>query len=210
MSNAIDTNDNHAVLILATNDYPKELYSFVADDMASTLLGVKIVERKNGVMAMIEWAIPTLVIAYLLKPFFESFLQEAGKDAYNTTKATIKKLVKNNLPMETVKITASSSPEKLSERYDQSGAISLKVAVHSKLTFTVLFNKDMGAEELDVMLDGLFTSIEQMYIEIQKEFPEEAEENIVTKNELYLIANLENKSWEILTTNQMLNKYRKK
>src|SRR5215213_6382964 len=40
-----------------------------------------------------EWAVPGLIVAYVLKPYFDSFLGEAGKDHYNLLSTWLKKLV---------------------------------------------------------------------------------------------------------------------
>ncbi len=200
--------NKNAVLIWVADNYPKELYDFLEEEFANSPLAYRIDQRESGAMAGIEWALPTAIVAYLLKPFFEAFLQEAGKDAYLKTKEGIKKLVKKNLPVETIRISANSSPHKLSERYDQSGAISLKVAVHKRLTFTVLFSNEIEPKEFDLMLDGLFKSIEQIYLEVQKNFPDETDGEQISHNELYLLANVNQRSWEILTEKQMLERYR--
>ena len=199
-----------ALRLLVADNYPEELYNFLEEEFAGSKAAFKIDKRDNGAMMGIEWALPTAIVAYLLKPFFEAFLQEAGKDAYLKTKEGIKKLVSKNLSVETIKISANSSPQKLSEKYDQSGTISLKLAVHKRLIFTVLFSNEIKPEEFDIMLDGLFKSIEQLYLEIQQKFSEEesVEDERPSRNELFLIANVEKKTWEILTERQMLDRYR--
>lgn len=43
-------------------------------------------EYQSTPFASLEWAIPTAIIIYLTKPFFEEFLKEAGKDTYQGLK----------------------------------------------------------------------------------------------------------------------------
>lgn len=45
-----------------------------------------------GPYAALEWMIPTAVVVYLGKAYFESFLKEAGKDHYAILKSAIGKL----------------------------------------------------------------------------------------------------------------------
>lgn len=47
---------------------------------------------ESGPYAGIEWLIPTAVVVYIGKAYFESFLREAGKDHYAILKAAILKL----------------------------------------------------------------------------------------------------------------------
>jgi hypothetical protein len=44
-----------------------------------------------GVRAALEWLAPTAIVAYIAKPYFESFLSEMGKDHYAITKKTLGK-----------------------------------------------------------------------------------------------------------------------
>ena len=45
-----------------------------------------------GVRAALEWLMPTAIVAYIAKPYFESFLGEMGKDHYALTKNALAKL----------------------------------------------------------------------------------------------------------------------
>lgn len=45
-----------------------------------------------GVRAALEWFLPTAIVAYIAKPYFESFLSEMGKDHYEVIKKALKKL----------------------------------------------------------------------------------------------------------------------
>lgn len=48
--------------------------------------------RPVGMFASMEWAVPTIIIAYLMRPYFEAFLAEAGKDHYLVLKRAFSKL----------------------------------------------------------------------------------------------------------------------
>jgi hypothetical protein len=45
-----------------------------------------------GFRAALEWLAPTAIVAYIAKPYFESFLSELGKDHYAITKNALKNL----------------------------------------------------------------------------------------------------------------------
>ena len=50
-------------------------------------------EFKNGAYASLDWLIPSAFGVYILKPYFEAFLKEAGKDHYQALKSAISKIV---------------------------------------------------------------------------------------------------------------------
>jgi hypothetical protein len=83
-----------AIVISATKRIPSEWVDDFVKEVDREDFKVKKIEAEDlGLMAAIEWAIPTLVVAYLLKPFFQSFLAEAGKDAYAHAKTQLKQFI---------------------------------------------------------------------------------------------------------------------
>ena len=56
-------------------------------------LDLRILKRGNEAYNGFEWIIPTAFAAYILKPYFDSFLSEAEKDHYKILKASLKKLI---------------------------------------------------------------------------------------------------------------------
>lgn len=200
---------DEAIIISVPKSYPTPLFNYIENELDRPGFKVKTITTDPGAVAGIEWALPTAVIAYLLKPFFESFLQEAGKDFYEIVKTKMKKFITENREVKTKYVAASSSPNKLSDNYDQSNTISLKVRLHSNLLITVLFNESVPENEIDQMLESLFQLLNYLYEECQKEEIEEIEGN-QRPNEYYLIANNETQKWEMLTIQQMIQKYTSK
>lgn len=74
------------------DDVPAEFINEFTQSVSAPNFEVLSEPRERGVYASIEWAIPTLVIAYLTKPYFEAFLQEAGKDHYQVLKKSTLRL----------------------------------------------------------------------------------------------------------------------
>jgi len=178
----------------------------VEEDLNRPDFPVKTITTPIEAMAGMEWAIPTVVIAYLLKPFFESALQEAGKDSYQYAKKRLKAFIVKNRQVKTRRITAKQSTQKLSRNYNQSNTISLKAWVHSGLIINVLFDEQAKEKDLEDMLDGMFDSIHAIYIHCQNQNPEDPPKKGMAK-EVYFLADLERKSWEMLTTKQMIDRF---
>jgi len=70
-------------------DVPEEAINELVSELVKSGLTVQSRERPVGVYAAFEWAVSTIVVAYLAKPYFEGFLNEAGKDSYITLKSGI-------------------------------------------------------------------------------------------------------------------------
>ncbi|WP_348047127.1 toll/interleukin-1 receptor domain-containing protein [Mucilaginibacter sp.] len=199
-----------AIVISATERVPAEwVDDFVKEVDREDFKVKKIVAEDMGLMAAIEWTIPTLVVAYLLKPFFQSFLDEAGKDAYAHAKVQLKKFLAKNKAIKIRLMAATQSIHKLSKTYDQSLSVSIKARIHERLTVTVLFGENVPDEEGSQMMDGMFQILEMLYEQCQKESPETEEASKgFSHNNVYLVANNDTKQWEILTNQQMTAKYR--
>jgi len=193
------------LIVSAPKSYPQTL---IEDLMTLPKAHFTVKRTKDiGPYAGIEWAIPTVVITYLTKPFFEAFLNEGGKDVYKLVKEQVKKLIIANRENRYNLIAASQSPDKLSKKYDQSLTISLKAKLNPKLHVTVLINDNMPKLQADAMLEGMFQLLQFMYKEFNKD--EYGAENPNQRPEwYYLVANMETMQWELLSERQMLTRYR--
>lgn len=79
-------NSDFHIGISYQEDLPSELIEEYTSSISASELKIRTESREIGVYASIDWALPTLVIVYLSKPYFEAFLQEAGKDHYQLLK----------------------------------------------------------------------------------------------------------------------------
>jgi hypothetical protein len=201
-----------AIIISTKQRFPTEWTDEVMRELDREGFKVKVVVTEEpGAMAALEWAIPTMVVAYLLKPFFEAFFTEAGKDFYEMTKAELKKFITRNKAVKFKYIAATTSPNKLSQSYDQSLTISLKAQIHDRLTLTVLFNENTPEQENEQLLEGMFQYLDFFYRQAREQGePSASTHQKLSPNEVYMIANNETKQWEILTGAQMRDKYRNK
>lgn len=58
-------------------------------ELSDNGLEIEISEYKNEPFAALEWLLPTGIVLYIAKPYFEVFLQEAAKDHYQLIKKVI-------------------------------------------------------------------------------------------------------------------------
>ena len=83
--------------------FPPERFVRFSSDVEAPSLNILIESRPEpGPFAALEWLIPTAVIVYIAKSYFESFLKEMGKDHYVLLKKGLRNLgaslLGNNAP----------------------------------------------------------------------------------------------------------------
>ncbi len=88
------TDKIHIVLTYQDPLIDSGVVSDFADDIRTAGLNVRVksvpfMQYRAG----IEWLLPTAIVAYLAKPYFESFLREMGKDHYALAKQAFSNLL---------------------------------------------------------------------------------------------------------------------
>lgn len=160
-------------------------------------VGYKI--KKRVVYAALEWTIPTAIVAYIVKPYFESFLQEAGKQHFEILSKKLKTLLNRGKEMNVRLISASKSSEKLSKTYNQSMAISVLFETKNGKFIKLLFDDDLEKADWDYAIDQMMEYVVENYenesesklAEIIKDFDKEKAFKI------YAVINKETKLLEI-------------
>jgi hypothetical protein len=164
--------------------------------------------ESDRLFAAFEWTIPTTFIVMVSGLFFKSFMEEAGKDAYQMLKSRLKAYMLKRREMKTTLVAASQSTNKLSRTYDQSMSVSMKARLHSRLMVNVMISANVESQDADDMLEGVFEVLKMLYNQCQEAAPEEQINRNVRPEEIYLVANPETKLWEILTSKEMTERYR--
>lgn len=80
------------VAVLHTDLFSPSDFSELKVAVEKVGLSFTSVSRKAVPQAGIEWLLPTAVVAYFAKPYFDGILQEIGKDHYAAIKAALKPL----------------------------------------------------------------------------------------------------------------------
>lgn len=191
--------------------WPADLNDTDAEDLinlTTSNIVIKGVRTEYEFWATHEWIIPTTIVVTVTSLFLKSFLEEAGKDAYQMIKSKLKKYLTNRRELKTTLIAAATSPNKLSKNYDQSLSISLKARLHTRLLVNVLISEKVKSEEVSEMLEGMFQVLELLYQDSQQQMPEENLNMKIKPKEVYLIANQETRHWDILTSKQIAERYK--
>jgi len=191
--------------------WPEDLDDIDAEEiikLSTDKVIIKGVRTESELWAANEWIIPTTFVVTVTGLFFKSFLEEAGKDAYQIVKTHLKEYLAKRRELKTKLIAAETSPDKLSKNYDQSLSISLKARLHTRLLVNVMISEKVENEETGEMLEGMFQVLELLYQDCQQQLPEENIDNESRPNEVYLVADPETRKWDILTAKQMSERYK--
>ena len=110
--------DQVEIGIIHTANIPAELFEPFRDEAQSAGISVFIETRPSaGPFAGVAWLLPTAVMLFVTRKYFDALLSEMGKDHYQILKSATRKL---SSMMNAVKVTViSSSPGKAAgaERY---------------------------------------------------------------------------------------------
>lgn len=130
------------------NDIPEQWIDQLASETSQAGLTIQKQSREIGIYASLEWALPTLVITYLAKPFFDAFLKEAGKDSYAALKSGILYLFEQYL---------GSNPEPRNKRRSQ--FFSIQFHDIQERSIKCIFPEPVSLDEYSKMLDDLYDLI---------------------------------------------------
>jgi hypothetical protein len=157
------TKDKPDIVIDFNEILPEKLISDELDGVLSCGANVIINKRENDSWNAFEWTIPTLIVGYILKPYFETFLKEAGKEHYKILSEKIKSILRKGKQVESKLLTATKSTEKLSKTYNQSQSISIIVQTKKGRLIKLLFDKDLSLNDWEEALDELFDFVIENY-----------------------------------------------
>jgi hypothetical protein len=168
--------------------------------------------KETRAYAALEWTIPTAIVAYIVKPYFEAFLQEAGKQHFEILSKKLKTLINRGKQMNVRLISASKSTEKLNKAYNQSMAISIMFEIKNGKIIKLLFDNDLEKEDWDNAIDQILEFVIENYenennnklASIIKDFDNEKAFKI------YALINKETKLVELYDDRSLMRKTREK
>lgn len=116
-------------------------------------LQFQVARQENSMYAAMEWIVPTFFATYFLKPYFEAFLQEAGKDHYELVKSACKKMLAKGKVSKSHLISASESTQKLSGNYTQSHTVSITFQMKTGRQVKMLFDDNLDLTDWENAFD---------------------------------------------------------
>ena len=133
---------------------PEQIARDFVDDVTGNGLNVRSKARPAGIYANIEWAIPTFIVVYVLRPYFEAFLSEAGKDHYAALKRAFLRLL--------AKIYGKTPEER---RKGRSLVFSIQSATRDGRSIKFVFPEGVSHETYEQIVGDLFDLLTEHYAE---------------------------------------------
>ena len=148
----MQTPEPHLILQHADN-IPAEYVADFTDTVRVDRLELLVQSRSSGVpYAAIEWLMPTAIVAYLAKPYFESFLKEMGKDHYVLVKGGLKKIYSRVAGPKAPEVTLASSAGKVAKEQPYSMFFSVVFKGPDGNQFKLLIPRPISASEYDLAI----------------------------------------------------------
>lgn len=134
--------------------YDEGISSDVFDEFLSIISNGKLnimveVSESPGPMATYEWLIPTAVIVYIGRSYFDSFLKEMGKDHYQILKKGLATLREGLVGKDSPQMTIISTPGKVSKSNKYSLVFSIWAESGERFGFKLLIQNDVGELEYE-------------------------------------------------------------
>lgn len=153
-----------AIAISYTPEVPAATFAKFERLLASGGTDVQSEERdSDGAYASIEWLVPTAVIIFLGKAYFDGFLKEMGKDHYALLKQGLKSLYTRLVGPEAPKLTILSTAGKVSGTQKYSLLFSLLAEAEDGLRFKLLIQSDASEAEYEAAVNAFISFLDAFH-----------------------------------------------
>ena len=195
-------NENHIGIILPEN-IPNIIEETILSELKTEGLNIQIGKSSSiGVLASLEWAIPTLLIAYLFRSYFDGFLKEASKDHYELLKEWLKKFTNDTRAIKINTIRASHSINKLTSGYTQSKAVSIIIQLKSGVKIKLFFDTELIQEDWNNAIDSLLDLVIENYQIYPNDFLTKNLELLTEENSTIIYAVIDKVNKNLLFCNE--------
>ena len=149
------------IALLHTRSFPDEVFSEFVRFVTAENLQLQVEARdEDGRYAAVEWLIPTAVIAYIGRAYFESFLKEMGKDHYSLLKAGLKMLYAKLIRPEAPEVTLLSTKGKICADQPYSLTFSILAEAEAGTRFKLLLQRAASQLEYEKTISSFLEFLE--------------------------------------------------
>jgi hypothetical protein len=203
-------NDVKHIVLGVLENSPEEYLDNLINEINIPKNNVGIRKQELGVMmASIEWLVPTALVVYIAKSYFDGFLKEAGKDHYIALKEWYKKYSEKARLIKIVTLVSGQSIDKRSED-SQSRSISLLFQLSNNKVIKLLFDDDLSQVDWENAIDALFELMNDHYENNPNDKLTELINTLDTNQpyEIIVIIDKETKELAFYDLNRIMKKYR--
>ena len=155
--------DNSHIALIHHEQVPASLLDeFFANVNADSLNLKRISRPEPGPQAGIEWLAFPVIAVFLLKPYFEGFMNEAGRDHYVVLKKALKalweKLFSNNRDFRVAIVTVSGE-----KKLEYSMLFAIYTIVDNGHLMKLLIREDCSEDEYTASIDAFLSFVESYH-----------------------------------------------
>lgn len=179
--------------------FPVQFEDFLVNGLKGRDLDLRIVKKEPTPWAATEWVIPGLIAVYLFKPYFESFLKEAGKDHYLLLKNKLCEILSKTKTMEVKTVTSGGATKKIDDYNTQSKAISIFIQTEKGIMIKLLFDNKLEVEIWHASTENFLNLIQEHYEKIDNplsKYLNEIDDKRI--NTIYAIIDPDTKNWKYI------------
>jgi hypothetical protein len=150
-----------AIALSYTTRIPRDTFAEFERVVAAKGLDLHVEQRdEDGPFAGLEWLIPTAVVLFIGKAYFDGFLKEMGKDYYALLKAGLKSLYSRLLGPHAPKAVAVSAGGKTSNDQPYSLLYSIFAEANEGARFKLLLQCSASEEEYEATVEAFLAFLE--------------------------------------------------
>ena len=153
-----------AIGLSYTTRIPPDIFTEFERLVAAEGLGLHVEQREeDGPFAAFEWLVPTVVVLFIAKAYFDGFLKEMGKDHYALLKAGLKSLYFRLLGPSAPKTVVVSAGGKTSTDQPYSLLFSIFAEADEGARFKLLLRRSASESEYDATVEAFLAFLEAYY-----------------------------------------------
>ena len=150
------SNKVHIVLAYQDPLIDSGVVADIEDDIRTAGLNIRVKSFSSmQYRAGIEWLLPTALVAFLAKPYFESFLSEMGKDHYTLVKTALSNLSARISAKYGNRLRILSSQGKLgADSYQYSMIFSIEAEASEGYRYKLLIQPEIKEDDFKLAVDA--------------------------------------------------------
>ncbi|EOU2551232.1 hypothetical protein ACWOHE_004624, partial [Vibrio parahaemolyticus] len=144
---------------------------------------ITVMTQKYGVYdepkACLEWFLPSLITAYIAKPYFEAMLQELGKEHFQLLKKKLSDIGTDTIKKRRIEPTLLATPGKLSGNNPYSHSFSIMVESPEGFTFQLLIPKYKESCDYQSLVNKFMDFVNDYHLGLLPHFKVESKDIVI-------------------------------
>jgi hypothetical protein len=153
----VSTNKPPLIGFLYDDNIPEKLIDEAAIALETETIAIAKIKRPAGAIYLtLEWLVPTVVVGYIAKAYFEAVIGKLGEDHYEKVKLAFSSLFSK---VSSSKVTVIGSKGKASPANPFNMLFSIEAEAIPSLQFKLLIHKNLNPDEITLATDAFLSFV---------------------------------------------------